>query len=101
VPDQRVRLVAEVSSDRLEAVRPVLEQLIQGTVSATPSGLHVEGWMLGAEPRELNRQLLSALRRVERKTRLRAEWDSGGVTHRFFDYVLKSSRPTLPTDPTI
>ena len=96
-----MRLVADVSSERLEAVRPVLEQRIQGTVSTTPSGLHVEGWMLGTDPRELNRQLLSALRRVERKTRLRAEWDSDGVTYRFFDYVLKSSRPIPSTDPTI
>lgn len=56
--------------------------------------------MPGFEPRELNRQLLSALRRVERKTRLRAEWDCDGVSYRFFDYVLKSSRPTPLADPT-
>jgi hypothetical protein len=30
--------------------------------------------------REVNRQLLSALRRVERQTRLRAEWTAAGVT---------------------
>jgi hypothetical protein len=33
--------------------------------------------------------LLSELRRVEKKTRLRAEWTSGNTTERFFDYVPK------------
>ena len=39
--------------------------------------------------------LLSALRRVEKRTRLRAEWTGGGTTYRFFDYVpnVKSERP--------
>jgi hypothetical protein len=35
--------------------------------------------------------LLSALRRIEGKTRLRAEWMSGGTVERFFDYVPKGS----------
>ncbi|MGO8871128.1 MAG: hypothetical protein ACLQPH_06945 [Acidimicrobiales bacterium] len=47
----------------------------------------------GSDPRALNRELLSALRRVERRTRLRAEWTANGVIHRFFDYVPKGSRP--------
>ena len=34
-----------------------------------------------------------ALRRVERKTRLRAEWTAGGSVERFFDYVPKGTRP--------
>jgi hypothetical protein len=38
---------------------------------------------------ELNRSLLSALRKVEKRTRLRAEWTSGKTTERFFDYVSK------------
>ncbi len=48
--------------------------------------------MQGESARELNRTLLSALRRVERKTRLRAEWKSGNTTERFFDYVPKGSQ---------
>jgi hypothetical protein len=47
--------------------------------------------MRGESARDLNRALLSALRRLERRTRLRAEWTSGGTTERFFDYVPKGS----------
>ena len=41
--------------------------------------------------KELNRTLLSALRKVNKRTTLRAEWTSGGTTQRFFDYVLKKT----------
>jgi len=43
-------------------------------------------------PRDANRALLSELRRVERKTRLRAEWTAGGSVERFFGYVPKGTR---------
>jgi len=45
--------------------------------------------MAGESARELNRTLLSALRKVERRTRLRSEWTSLNVSERFFDYVPK------------
>jgi hypothetical protein len=46
--------------------------------------------MEGASARELNRTFLSALRKVEKRTTLRAEWTSDdNTTERFFDYVLK------------
>jgi hypothetical protein len=48
--------------------------------------------MVGASAKELNRSLLSALRRAEKRTRLRSEWTSkDGVTERYFDYVLKKT----------
>jgi len=43
----------------------------------------------GTSAKDLNRSLLSALRRVEKRSRLRAEWSSGNTTERYFDYVLK------------
>ena len=89
-------LTAEVSSDSLTAIRPVLKQIVGGTITDAPNGFHVDAWIEGTDPRELNRDILSALRRVERRTRLRSEWTADGVTHRFFDYVLKSTRPALP-----
>jgi hypothetical protein len=54
--------------------------------------------MEGASAKELNRTLLSALRKVEKRTTLRAEWTSDdGTSERFFDYVLKTqSRVDLP-----
>jgi hypothetical protein len=41
----------------------------------------------------LNRTFLSALRKVEKRTTLRAEWTSGdgSISERFFDYVLKKT----------
>ena len=88
-------LRADVSSEQPEAVRVVLDRLEGCTVTATDSGWRVEGELPGDDPRELNRVLLSSLRRVERRTRLRAEWTAGGVTTRFFDYVMKSQRPAV------
>jgi hypothetical protein len=46
----------------------------------------------GENARELNRAVPTALRRVERRTTLRAEWTSGTTVERFFDYVPKGSR---------
>jgi len=60
---------------------------------SAPEGLHVEGAIEGTDARDVNRRLLSALRRVEKRTRLRAEWTAGGTTYRFFDYVPKSEPP--------
>jgi hypothetical protein len=45
--------------------------------------------MKGTSAKELNRTLLSALRKLEKRTTLRADWTSGDTTERFFDYVSK------------
>jgi hypothetical protein len=84
-------LVADVSSDDPVAIEPILRQLISGGIVATKGGFHVEATMEGESARELNRSLLSALRRAERRTRLRSTWTGEGVTERFFDYVSKGS----------
>ena len=57
----------------------------------------MEASLVWGSPRELNRQPLSALRRVERRTRWRAEWTAIGDTARFFDYVPKGIRPATGT----
>jgi hypothetical protein len=98
--DKRFRVVARVSSSNPKAIKPVLERAItSGSIKEVKGELVVEAEMNGESAKELNRSLLSALRRVEKKTRLRAEWTSDdGTTQRFFDYVLKetteSGRPT-------
>ena len=89
------RLNGEVSSENLNAIHPLLAQLLDGHIAPTPDGLHLEGLMEGDDARDVNRRLLSAMRRVERRTRLRAEWTADGVAYRFFDYALKSERPAL------
>jgi hypothetical protein len=93
----RFSLVGDVSSDDMAAVRPVLARVVgRAAVTETPDGLHVEGVMDGTDAREVNRRLLSALRRAEKRTRLRAEWTGGSHIHRFFDYVPKSTRAASP-----
>lgn len=87
------RLVAHVSSDDLIGIRAVLEEFVGGTVVVEQHGYRAEGTVVGDSARELNRQLLTALRKVERRTRLRSAWTDDGVVARFFDYVPKGSGP--------
>jgi len=83
-------LTANVSTENPRAIRPVLEDLIEhGTVTPTSDGFEIKAKMVGESARDLNRTLLSALRKVEKKTRLRAEWAFGKNIERFFDYVPK------------
>jgi len=56
----------------------------------------IEAETEGASARELNRTFLSALRKVEKRTTLRAEWTSNdGTSERFFDYALKKTLKSL------
>jgi hypothetical protein len=90
---KRFRLVAEVRSARPEATRPALEGALYGcSIEPTGEGFRIEGVVGGASAREANRELLSALRRIKRKTTLRSEWTSGEVVERFFDYTSRGTR---------
>ena len=91
--DERFKVTARVSSSDLRAIQPVFKRLIaNGSVRKAGDDLVVEAEMEGGSARELNRSILSALRRAEKRTRIRAEWTSDdGTTYRFFDYVLKKT----------
>ena len=85
------KLSARINSANPGAIRPLLNPLKKnGTVREENNEFFVEASVEGTSAKELNRSLLSELRRAEKKTRLRAEWTSNGVTERYFDYVLKS-----------
>jgi hypothetical protein len=98
--ESEFHLVADVSSDDLPAIEPVLRQFVSRGITTTPGGFHIDTTVTGSSARDLNRSLLSALRRAERRTRLRAEWTGGGITERYFDYALKGTRPAGPHKPT-
>ena len=52
----------------------------------------VEAELAGSSAKDLNRTLLSALRRAHNNSRPRAQWTSpDGTIESFFDYVLKKS----------
>ena len=91
---KKYKLRCQVSSDNPAAVKPVLEQAIgkNGTVKPVGDGFEVEAELSGESARDLNRTLLSEMRRAEKKTRLRAEWTCEGTTEKFFDYGLKSTK---------
>jgi hypothetical protein len=86
-------LIADVSSDAPDQIRPVVAQLFPTGIVETPGGFHIEAELEGDSARDLNRAVLTALRQAEKRTRLRAAWTTGGTTERFFDYVSKGSRP--------
>jgi len=90
---QSFELYAKVDTDGPDAVRRALRDLL-GDGAFEQGGktgeFVVRRKMEGESAKDLNRHLLSALRRVEKKTRLRSEWTSrDGTVYRFFDYVLK------------
>jgi hypothetical protein len=85
-------LKARVNRSDLQTIRQALDQLAaKGSVRKEGDEFIVEAEMEGVSAKELNRTLLSALRKVEKRTTLRAEWTSGGTTERYFDYVLKKT----------
>ncbi len=94
MPGKCFRLSAQVSSESPSEIRrPIEEALGAGaTIKPTEDGFEVKALLNGESARDLNRTLLSAMRRAEKRTRLRAEWTSDTTTEKFFDYVSKGTR---------
>jgi hypothetical protein len=88
------KLSARIGSDNPSVIRTVLEQFLggKGSIKAADDGFEVVAELTGESARDLNRMLLSQMRKAERRTRLRAEWTADGVTERFFDYVPKGKK---------
>jgi len=92
---KRYRLRARVSTEAPQRVGPILHQRFPaGSVSqgSEPNEFLVDASVEGESARDLNRDLLTALRQGEKRTRLRAEWTWNGTTERFFDYVPKGTK---------
>jgi hypothetical protein len=92
--EKKFKLSARISSDNPSAIKPVLERIIgnRGIVKPMGEGFEVNAELDGESARDLNRMLLSEMRKVEKKTRIRSEWTLGNTTERFFDYVPKATR---------
>jgi predicted RNA binding protein with dsRBD fold (UPF0201 family) len=90
---RRFDLDGDVRSASPQEVLAALRDLFpDATIETTETGLRVRVQLEGESARDLNRAVLSALRRVERRTTLRAEWSGGRTVERFFDYVPKGVR---------
>lgn len=92
--ERQFTLVARIRTAGHAALGAVLANLIpHGVMTPTPDGFHVEAALEGTSARDLNRVLLSALRRVDRRATLHAAWTSEGTTEYFFDYTARGTRP--------
>jgi hypothetical protein len=81
--NKHFKLQARVSSSNPDGIRPVLQRMIQkGSVSEEGGEYVVKAEVEGDNAKDLNRALLSELRRAEKKTRLRAEWSADDGTTR-------------------
>jgi hypothetical protein len=92
---RRFSLDARIDTNSPETIGPALRGLVgEDSVESgsKTSEFLVRARLEGESAKDLNRSLLSALRKVEKKTRLRAVWTSpDGTVYRFFDYVLKKT----------
>lgn len=90
----RYHVQARIDTDDPAALQPVLERLARvrgGTVRRTAGEFEFEAEWPGTSARDLNRELLTTLRKTVKKTRLRSEWYSEGKLEKFFDYVPKGT----------
>jgi hypothetical protein len=86
------KVKARISRSDAESIRQALDKLAaKSSVRKEGDEFIVEAEMERASAKELNRTLLSALRKVNKRTTLRAEWTSGDTTEGYFDYVLKKT----------
>ena len=92
--EKKFKLSAKVSSATPSAIKPVLERIIgnNGSIKPTDDGFEVNAEFKGESARDLNRMLLSELRKAEKKTRLRSEWTSEDTIEKFFDYSLRQTK---------
>lgn len=89
------RLRATISSADPHGVHAPLAEFLgrNAKIVRTAEGYAIEAAeIVGVDARELNRRLLSAMRRIAQGTRLRSEWTADGATERFFDYVFVKTR---------
>jgi hypothetical protein len=88
----KLKLKTRINRSDAETIRHGLGLLsAKGSVRKAGDEFVAEAEMEGSSARELNRTFLSALRKVEKRTTLRAEWTSDdGTSERFVDYVTLS-----------
>ena len=92
--EKKFKLSARVSSATPSAIKAVLERIIgnNGSIKPTADGFEVAAEFKGESARDLNRIMLSELRKAEKKTRMRSEWTTEDTIEKFFDYVPKQSK---------
>ena len=87
------KLHARVSRADAETVRQALAGLTaKANISQEGDEFILESEVDGESAKDLNRRLLSALRKVHKRATLRARWTSpANLTESYFDYVPKKT----------
>ncbi len=100
--NRRFRLIATVSTENPAVVLPVLkdvlgkdfriEEMLSKDIKYGKKGeFRIEAELSGENAKDLNRSLLSALRKAERRTSIRAAWTSARTVEQYFDYLLNKT----------
>ena len=92
--EKKFTLSATVSSANPSAIKPAMERIVgnSGSIKLTKDGFQVNAEFIGESARDLNRMMLTELRKAEKRTRLRSEWTCEGTVEKFFDYALKQTK---------
>ena len=87
------KLHARVSRSDAKTIRQALADLAaKANVAQEGDEFNIDAEFDGESAKDLNRRLLSAFRKVHKRTTLRAQWTSpANVTESYFDYVLKKT----------
>jgi len=87
------KLHARVSRSDAKTIRQALADLAaKANITQEGDELIIDADLDGESAKDLNRRFLSALRKVHKRTTLRAQWTSpANLTESYFDYVLKKT----------
>lgn len=97
--ERKFALVAGIrTTDRVGIQVGLAEILPHGIITPMDEGFRVETVVEGTSARDLNRTLLSALRRIDRRATIHAAWTIDGITERFFDYTTRGTGSTQTSD---
>ncbi len=97
--ERQFALVARIRTTDRVGIQVVLAKLLpHGIITPTDEGFRVEAVLEGTSTRDLNRMLLSALRRIDRRATLHAAWTTEGISERFFDYTARGTGPAQASD---
>lgn len=90
---KKFTLGADIGTANQEAVGAILIKTVGvNSMLITDGGFRLKTTMEGETADELNRSLLSTLRRAEKMTTLQAEWTYDNRTERFVDFVPQGTR---------
>jgi hypothetical protein len=86
-------LHARINRADAQTIRQALAELAaRASITAEGDEFTIDAEVDGPSAKELNRRLLSALRKAHKRATLRTQWISpANVTESYFDYVLKKT----------